>query len=33
MNEIHIAARLVQGMLAVAVVFAIGAVLQLSLVY
>jgi hypothetical protein len=33
MNEIHLAARLAQGLLAVTIVFAIGLVVQLSLVY
>jgi hypothetical protein len=33
MNEIHLAARLAQGLLAVTIVFAIGLVVQLSLLY
>jgi hypothetical protein len=33
MNEIHLIARLAQGLLAVTIVFAIGVVVQLSLVY
>ncbi len=33
MNQINLAARLAQGFLAVTVVFAIGVVIQLSLVY
>lgn len=33
MNQIHLAARLAQGLLAVTIVFAIGVVIQLSLVY
>ncbi len=33
MNEINLAAKLAQGFLAVTIVFAIGLVLQLSLVY
>jgi hypothetical protein len=33
MNQIHLAARLAQGLLAVTIVFAIGLVVQLSLVY
>jgi hypothetical protein len=32
MNEIHLIARLAQGLLAVTIVFAIGLVVQLSLV-
>jgi hypothetical protein len=33
MNQIHLAARVAQGLLAVTIVFAIGVVIQLSLVY
>jgi hypothetical protein len=33
MNQIHLAARVAQGLLAVTIVLAIGVVLQLSLVY
>jgi hypothetical protein len=33
MNQINIAARLAQGLLAVTIVFAIGVVMQLSFVY
>jgi hypothetical protein len=33
MNQIHLAARLAQGLLAVTIVFAIGLVFQLSLIY
>jgi hypothetical protein len=33
MNQIHLAARLAQGLLAVTIVFAIGVVFQLSLIY
>jgi hypothetical protein len=33
MNQIHLAARVAHGLLAVTIVFAIGVVLQLSLVY
>jgi hypothetical protein len=33
MNEIHLIARLAQGLLAVTIVFALGLVVQLSLVY
>ena len=33
MNQIYLAARLAQGLLAVTIVFAIGVVIQLSLVY
>ena len=33
MNEIHLAARVAQGLLAVTIVFAIGVVIQISLVY
>jgi hypothetical protein len=33
MNQIHLAARLAQGLLAVTIVFAIGVVFQLSLLY
>jgi len=33
MSQIHLVARLAQGLLAVTVVFAIGLVVQLSLVY
>jgi hypothetical protein len=33
MNEFHLAARLAQGLLAVTIVFAIGVVVQLSLLY
>ena len=33
MNEIHLAARVAQGLLAVSIVFAIGVVIQLSLLY
>lgn len=33
MNQIHLAARAAQGLLAVSIVFAIGVVIQLSLVY
>jgi hypothetical protein len=33
MNEIHLVSKLAQGLLAVTIVFAIGVVLQLSLLY
>lgn len=33
MNQIHLAARLAQGLLAVTIVFAIGLMFQLSLIY
>jgi hypothetical protein len=33
MNQIHLATRLAQGLLAVTIVFAIGLVFQLSLLY
>jgi hypothetical protein len=33
MNEIHLVARVAQGLLAVTIVFAIGLLFQLSLVY
>jgi hypothetical protein len=33
MNQINLAARLAQGLLAVTIVFAIGVVFQLSLLY
>jgi hypothetical protein len=33
MNQIHLAARLAQGLLAVTIVFVIGVVFQLSLLY
>jgi hypothetical protein len=33
MNQIHLAARFAQGLLAVTIVFAIGFVVQLSLLY
>ena len=33
MNEIHVAARLAQGLLAVTIVFTIGLLFQLSFIY